>query len=343
MAGAQTPHLILLDEEAYEETMPTAKKPMLARAEKTGPAGLAALGALVVFCTALLSGCGGKGDKAQTQVAARVNDEEITIHQVNNQLARSGVTGEAAAKEASKKILDALIDQELLVQQAKRKKLDRDPAVMQAIEDTKRQILSQAYLERVVYSHSPPTPVEVKAFYDSHPELFAKRKAYKFHAFAIPKDKFDDGLKSALNSAKTAGDVASILKSRTIDFKENEMQWLAEQMPMEMLPSIAKMKVGDIIPLEQGAQMTLMLLEIAVDSPVDEPQAKPRIEKFIFNSKNKELLDGKLKQLHVGEQITYVGQFAETQPRTAAPETKKPQAPQPRSDDFIQKGLKGLE
>jgi EpsD family peptidyl-prolyl cis-trans isomerase len=325
--------------------MSVAKKPMTARAEKPAPVGLARIGASVLFCAALLSGCGGQGEKAQSQVAARVNDEEITIHQVNSQLARSGVTGEAASKAASKKILDGLIDQELIVQQAKRKKLDRDPTVMQSIEDAKRQILSQAYLEREVYSRKPPTPEESKAFYDAHPELFAKRKAYKFHAFALPKDKFNEGMKPALDNAKTAADVASILKSRAIDFKEDEMRWLAEQVPMEMLPAIAKMKVGDIISLDQGTQTTLMLLESAVDNPVDEAQAKPVIEKFIVNSKNKELVDNKLKQLHVGEQITYVGQFAEIPPDAAAPvpETKEPQAPKAQSDDFIQKGLKGLK
>jgi EpsD family peptidyl-prolyl cis-trans isomerase len=331
-----------------EENMPVAKKPMPVIAENPNPARLARLVASALLCAALLSGCGGKEEKAQSQVAARVNDEEITIHQVNSQLARSGVTGEAASQAASKKILDGLIDQELIVQQAKRKKLDRDPTVMQSIEEAKRQILSQAYLEREVYSHKPPTPEEGKAFYDAHPELFSKRKAYKFHAFAIPKDKFNEGMKAALDNAKTAGDVASILKSHAIDFKEDEIRWLAEQVPMEILPSIAKMKAGDIISLDQGAQTTLMLLESAVDSPVDEAQAKPVIEKFIVNSKNKELVDSKLKQLHAGEQITYVGQFAgaQTPPDAAAPvpETKEPQqAPKAQPDDFIQKGLKGLK
>jgi EpsD family peptidyl-prolyl cis-trans isomerase len=332
-----------------EEAMSVAKKPMPVSAGKPAPAVLARLGASVLFCAALLSGCGGHEKKAQSQVAARVNDEEITIHQVNSQLARSGVTGEAATKAASKRILDGLIDQELIVQQAKRKKLDRDPAVMQSIEEAKRQILSQAYLERDVYSRKQPTPEEGKAFYDAHPELFAKRKAYKFHVFSVPKDKFGEEMKPALDNAKTAGEVASILKSRGIDFKEDDLRWLAEQVPMEILPSIAKMKVGDIMSLDQGAQTTLMLLESAADSPVDEAQAKPVIEKFIANSKNKELVDSKLKQLRAGEQITYVGQFAETPPDAAAPvpETKEPQPPQqpPKAqpNDFIQKGLKGLK
>ena len=329
--------------------MPAAKHPMMACTENPSPAGSALRWASILLCSAaLLGGCGGKGDKTQSQVAARVNDEEITIYQVNNQLARSGVTGEAAAKEASKKILDSLIDQTLLAQQAVRKKLDRDPMVLQAIEDTKRQILAQAYVERLVYSHSQPTAADAKEFYASHQDLFAKRKAYKFHAFAIAKETFNDSLKSALDGAKSTADVASILKSRAIDAKQNEMQWMSEQVPMEMLAAIAKMKMGDIVTLEQNGQMIIMVLEGMVDSPIDEERARATIEKFIANTKNKELLDNKLKQLRAGEQIEYVGPFAPEKPADAtppAPVTKEPQAttPQPQTEDFLQKGLKGLK
>lgn len=304
--------------------------------------------ACALLLAALLGGCGDKAEKkASTQVAARVNDSEITIHQVNNQLARSGITAEAQAKEASKKILDTLIDQELLEQQAKRKKLDRDPAVMQAIEDAKRQILSQAYLERMVYNANPPSPAETKDFYDKHPELFAKRKVYKVRTYALLKAKFDDGLKAALDTVKNPADAAAALRGRGIEYKESEAQWVAEQVPMELLPSFAKMKPGDILSLDQGGQPVLMLLESTADAPVNETQAKPLIEKYIVNSRNKELLDNKLKQLRAVEEITYLGQFAPAQEAQAKPEPADPAKPapnpaQPQPDNFIQKGLQGL-
>lgn len=339
--------------------MHTANTPMIAKTGNLGCARPAPLWAATLFCAALLSGCGDKGDKPSSQVAAKVNDTEITVHQVNSQLARSGVTGDAAAKEASKKILDSLIEQQLLVQQATRKKLDRDPVVMQAIEDAKRQILANAYLERMVYNRKPPTPAESKAFYDSHPELFAKRKAYKFRTFAIAKNKFDASVKPALDSAKTAGDVSSILKSRGIEFKEDGLQWLSEQAPMEMLPALVKMKIGDIVSLDQGEQAMIMLLESAADSPVNEAQAQPVIEKYILNLKNKELLDAKIKQLRAGELITYYPPFADsnTPPFTApkpetkegqpgidapAPDTKQPAEVQQPSD-HVKKGIEGLK
>ena len=69
---------------------------------------------------------------------ARVNGAEITVHQINQLLSRvPGVTEEAAPK-LRQEVLTKLIDQQLAVEQALGKKLDRQPEVMAALEASKR-------------------------------------------------------------------------------------------------------------------------------------------------------------------------------------------------------------
>jgi len=64
-----------------------------------------------LFGLALGTGCEKKETpKVTTQVAARVNGDEITVHQLNYVLARMRSVTSQSAPEAKRKILDRLID-----------------------------------------------------------------------------------------------------------------------------------------------------------------------------------------------------------------------------------------
>ena len=67
---------------------------------------------------AVLAGCGEKEKAASTQVAAKVNSDEITISQVNSALTSVQVTPGKTAEEAKQEVLNNLIVQNLADQQA---------------------------------------------------------------------------------------------------------------------------------------------------------------------------------------------------------------------------------
>jgi EpsD family peptidyl-prolyl cis-trans isomerase len=126
----------------------------------------------------LLTACGKKDDKDKpaSQTAAKVNKEEITVHQINFVLQQQrGLVPEQAAS-ASKQILERLIDQELALQKAEDQKIDRDPRVVQQIEAARRDIISRAYLEKIASGAPKASPAEIKAYYDAHPALFKERR-----------------------------------------------------------------------------------------------------------------------------------------------------------------------
>jgi EpsD family peptidyl-prolyl cis-trans isomerase len=111
----------------------------------------------LLLAVALAAGCGKRDEKAAaTQVAAKVNGDEITIHQVNDILGRQNVRPEQA-EAAKRQILERLIDQQLARQQALEKKLDHTPRTVQTIEAARGEILARAYVEQIAAAQAKPT------------------------------------------------------------------------------------------------------------------------------------------------------------------------------------------
>ena len=154
---------------------------------------LSLLGLTVLLALAVaIGGCNKKQETpAATQVAAKVNADEITVHQINSILARLKNVTPEAAPQAKREILAKLIDQQLAKQQAIAKKLDRSPNVVQAIESARNEILARAYLEQLAAAQPKPTADDVKKYYAEHPALFAERRVYSLEEIAVqPKEGF---------------------------------------------------------------------------------------------------------------------------------------------------------
>ena len=263
---------------------------------------------------ALAAGCGKKDEAKKplaTQVAARVNSDEITVHQVNNVLVRTPNIAPQAADRAKAEILARLIDQQLAQQQAIGKKLDRSPGVQQALEAAKTEILARAYLDQVTANLAKPTAEEVKKYYAEHPELFAQRRVFSIEEIALVAD---DGLAAELRSvaakARSLKEIVDWLAARQVAFVPNRGVRTAEQIPLELLPRLQQMKDGDTQVLDAGKNRQLIRLVGSKPEPVDEAAAAPRIQQFLANQRASEAVAKELKQLKQQAKIEYLGEFA---------------------------------
>jgi len=275
---------------------------------------VAAVAAAVV--AVMLSGCGDdkKSDKA-SQTAAKVNKEEITVHQINFVLQRQQGLKPEQAEAASKQVLERLIEQELAVQKAQELKLDRDPRVVQQIEAAKREIIARSYVERIGESVAKPTSEEVSKYYNEKPALFKDRRIYSLQELAIEAKPEQFGqLRQKLESAKNIGEFAEFLKSNDFRFTANQAVRAAEQLPLNGLESIARMKDGDSAVTQTANGITVLFLVGSRSQPVDETRARPAIEAFLVNQRKAELVQKDLKGLREAAKIDYVGKFAERAP-----------------------------
>lgn len=303
----------------------------------------------VLAAAALLAACGGgdKGDKA-SQTAAKVNKEEITVHQINFVLQRQPGLKPEQAEAASRQVLERLIDQELAVQKAQEQKLDRDPRVVQQIEAAKREIISRAYAEHVGEAVAKPTNEEIAKYYADKPALFKERRIYSLQELTIEaKPEQFEALRAKLSAAKSIAEFVEFLKANDFRFNGNQAVRAAEQLPLSNLDGIAKMKDGDSVLSPNPAGLTVLTLVGSRAQPVDEARARPAIEAFLLNQRKAEALQKDVKALRDSSKIEYIGKFAQPAPAAAsAPVAAQPapaEAPAPAASGLdpaaISKGM----
>lgn len=295
---------------------------------------------LALCCCLSLALCAcNKAKEGGTQVAAKVNAGEITVHQINFALQSANVSSADQAKQASAQVLSRLIDQELLVQQAKEKKLDRDPAVMQAIEDARREVLARAYLARLPGAAEKPADAEVKKYYEQHPELFADRRIYSLREVLIAKDPgVAEQVSARIEKSKNLEELVAWLKEMKIRHAANAAVKPAEQIPLDSLARFHAMSDGEIKVLDTPQALAVVQRIATRSEPVDEARARPMIEQFLGNQRRTGAAEAELKRLKASAKIEYLGEFAKNAPAAAAPA-----AAQSPTESGFAKGVKGLK
>ena len=265
---------------------------------------LSACAAIAIVAAPLASCTSGNGGE-KTQVVARVNDSEITVSQLSAALLAKGEAQPTA--RAAQQALEGLVNEQLLVDAALRSKLDRDPAVVQAIEGARRQLLARAYLERTVFPKQEISAADQAAYYKSHPALFAQRRVYQVTAYTCPSTQLQEDIVVELDGASSADGVAAVLAAHHIDCETQTLTRAAEQLPLEQLPQFSSAESGDvIIQPSQDERTTLMSITGIQSSPIGFESAQPIIQQYLVNVRKAEALDTHLKEARAAASITHV-------------------------------------
>jgi EpsD family peptidyl-prolyl cis-trans isomerase len=203
--------------------------------------------------------------------------------------------------------LEKIIDRELLVQKALAAGLDRDPLVLQSIDNARRQLLAQAYLERAAAAVGKSTLEEIRGFYADNPALFAERRIYRLHELAVTAPAgMLEVLRAEAARAKDLEEVAAWLRWRNARFTAVSLTQPAEQLPLSQLPQLARMKEGEIAVFASPMGASVVQLVQAEPAPFSEQQAAPVIEQFLAGRKRMELAAAEVRRLRGDARIQYV-------------------------------------
>lgn len=284
-----------------------------------------------VLCAALivaagLSACGGKAKEAKPgQALASVNGAEITVLQLNEELQRAGV-GPGQQEAASKQLLQALIDRQLLQNEAAREKIERDPRVMQAIERAKSLIVAQEYLRKRIGNPPKPTAAEVEDYFNKNPQFFSQRKQFNMNELVIASADLTPALKAAADAAKSLEDVAAWMDAHKLRFARSQVARSTADLSTEMSAQLLRMPKGQLFIVKEGERSLLISIAEIREAPVPLAVAAPQIEQFLVSKRNKDSATAELARLRAGAKIEYLNKSMAMDARAAAGAAAAPAA-----------------
>jgi len=255
---------------------------------------------------AALSGCGDKAPPARPgQALANVNGEEITVLQLNEEMQRANVPA-ARQQQASKQLLQALIERELLEHAAVGEKLDRDPKVMGAIERARSLIVAQAYMQKRLAKVAPPTPGEVEAYYKAHPDYFDKRKQFRMEQLTLAARDLTPEVRAAADGARSLEEVAVWLDAHGIQYGRSQATRSTADLNAGLAKKLLEMPKGQLFSVREGERAMLLALAEVRDAPLPLTVAAPQIAQFLVTRKHKELAAAEVERLRQGAKIEYL-------------------------------------
>lgn len=256
---------------------------------------------------------------------AVVNGQPITKADFDQYAQQLRGKAKVDSAEASKALVDQLVMEELLVQEAAKQKLADDPQIKQQLEMVQRNLLASTVVRRMLSTNAPSEDA-IKKEYDT---AIAAMKGKEYKAAHILVDSEDKAKEIIAELKKDASKFAELAKTKSSDSSAAQGGDLGWFTPSMMVPpfaeAVAKMEKGKYTeqPVQTPFGWHVILLEDIRDAtPPSLDELKPQIAQMLQSKMVNDYLE-KLKsgaKIEVTEiQVTAVKPAAEA----AAKEEKK--------------------
>jgi EpsD family peptidyl-prolyl cis-trans isomerase len=243
------------------------------------------------------------------QVAAAVNQSEISVHQVQHVLQRQPKL--AARAEAPRLVAESLVEQEIAAQAGREAGLESDPAFVQAMEAAKREILAGLYQDRIAANATRPTSDEVDRYYDSHPALFAARRIFTVQEVQaeVPADAADK-VRQAVEAARSGTELTGALDRLGLRYRSGVTVHAPEAVPMRLLERLAKLEEGQSLLVSDPPTARMWTVLKSQPAAVDRQAARQPIETYLQSERRRNLVAARMKELRGTAKVVYAERFA---------------------------------
>jgi EpsD family peptidyl-prolyl cis-trans isomerase len=212
--------------------------------------------------------------KAEGQVVAVVNGEEITLSELNAEISELNLPASADKNLVRSRVLQRMVERRLLVQAAKEGGLDRDPQYLTQERRMQEQLLVSMYGKKAMDTIKVPDTAAIDRYIADHPNLFADRKRFKLDQLQIDVPSDPKRLKE-LESAHSLADVMTRLTGMGISFQRGAGALDSATIAPDVLKRLQALPPGEPFIVPNNGKLVINAITLVEPIAVPTEQARP--------------------------------------------------------------------
>jgi peptidyl-prolyl cis-trans isomerase C len=263
--------------------------------------GLKQTAALSLIILAGLSAC---NREATGQVAAVVNDDEITLQEVNAEIAALQIPDSADKKAVQQQALQRIVERRLLAQVAAEDGLNASQDYLIRERQMRDSLLVQLLGERVERTTNPPEPAELDRYIASNPGMFKDRKVYTIDRIQFPAPA-DLKTLSPLQADHSMAAVASRLDAMGIEFRRDQGQIDSAAIGPDRLKQLLTLPAGEPFVVPENGIVTIGVITGEQTAPLTGEEARTLALRALQAQQVNNSVKQRLDQARAKAEITY--------------------------------------
>ena len=238
--------------------------------------------------------------KADTTVLAEVNGKKITAEDFKMEAASLGAGQiQSLSDDANKqKLIDKMVEKQLVVQKAVSAGLDKDPDVVKSLEYVKGKLLFGLYIKNNILDKSKVTDADVKDYFTKHKDDLGSVRIS--HILVRTKAEAE----AVLAKLKAGEDYKKLAKSNSLDPKTKDnggdigyVNWTDISSP-DFRDTVFKLKTGESGAVQsQAGYHVIRVTDKKPAADAEFEKIKERIKASVELTKREELYNSITKEL----------------------------------------------
>jgi EpsD family peptidyl-prolyl cis-trans isomerase len=264
---------------------------------------------IFVAFVAVLAVAAGCTKRAEGQTVAVVNGEEITVAELNSELAHADLPASIDKGKARSQVLQNMIDRTLLAQEAQKQGIDKSPEFVARKRAMDEDLLIQMFAERKNGTAQLPTDAEVAQFEAGHPQMFAKREVWNLDQlkFEMPSSAT---VRSQIAQTKSLPELAKVLSSNNIAATPAKTTIDSSVVPESMYGKIEGLGSGEPFIVPVGTQAVASVIVSRTAQPLTGDDARTVAVRLLRKQQTMNSLQDQVKRLRSTAKIQYQAGYA---------------------------------